>query len=83
MNSFSNKYIVEYNDDHGEFIIDFYKKTNDCMPLVIIKTEVLKEMNFKQASEFVGERLILLMPALRKIYEEYLWNDDGDSPQKR
>ncbi|PVY56318.1 MULTISPECIES: hypothetical protein [unclassified Simplicispira] len=82
MNSFSNKYIVEFNENHGEFTIDFVKKIDDCMPLVVIKTEDLKEMNLKQASEFIGERLILLMPALRKIYEDYLWSEDGDSPKK-
>lgn len=82
MNSFSNKYIVEFNENQGEFTIDFVKKNDDCMPLVVIKTEVLKKMDLKQASEFMGERLILLMPALRKIYEDYLWSEDGDLPKK-
>lgn len=82
MNLFSNKYIVEYNDDRNEFIIDCYKKNDDCMPLVVVKIEALREMDFKQASEFLGERLILLIPALRELYSDYLWGDNGEPPKK-
>lgn len=52
------------------------------MPLVVVRMETLREMDLKQVSEFLGERLILLIPALRELYGDYLCGDNGEPPKK-
>ena len=37
-------------------------------PEIRIRSETLREMNFSQATSFIGERIALLMPALRTRY---------------
>lgn len=46
-------------------------------PMVRIRAETLSRMSFAAASQFIGERLVLLMPGLRQRYV-----DDSVSPSK-
>jgi hypothetical protein len=49
---------------------------------VEIRRETLEKMSFKEAAEFIRERLILLTPALREMFKDYLWTEDGQPPKK-
>jgi hypothetical protein len=40
-------------------------------------------MSFAKAAQFIGERLILKIPALRSVFEDYLWTNDGAVPPKK
>jgi hypothetical protein len=39
-------------------------------PLVRINSETLDMLNFSEAAQFLGERLLFLIPALRERYAE-------------
>lgn len=49
--------------------------------LITMRFNDLKKMHFADASQFIGERIILLMPEMRKIYKDYLWTEDGQPPK--
>ncbi len=40
-------------------------------------------MSFSEATQFVGERLLLLIPAYNEVFKDYLWSDDGKTPPKK
>ncbi|MEV8471774.1 hypothetical protein [Ralstonia sp. UNC404CL21Col] len=45
--------------------------------------ETLAKMSFGEASQFVGERLLLLIPKYHEVFKDYLWTDDGNTPPKK
>ena len=83
MNVLSNRLEVEYDDGRGAVLIRHPDRQHFQSPLVEIRRETLNEMSLKAAAEFIGERLILLTPALREIFKDYLWTEDGKPPKRR
>jgi hypothetical protein len=79
---FSNLFEVEFSNERDAFLILHPDRERFTMPLVEVKRETLDKMSFEDASKFIGERLILLMPTLRKMFEDYLWSSDGQPPKK-
>lgn len=52
-------------------------------PLLEISLDTLSDMSFSDAAKFIGERVLLRMPAMRELYKDYLWSDDGQTPPKK
>jgi hypothetical protein len=65
---FSNQFIVQWNDDMQSLLIIHPDGAKFPHPLVQIRSSTLTEMNCQEASQFIGERLVLLIPALRELY---------------
>lgn len=82
MNIFSNRFEVEFDEVRDAVLIRHPNRQEFPTPLIEIRRETLKEMSLKEASEFIGERLILLTPVLRELFKDYLWSDDGQPPKQ-
>ena len=64
----SNEFIVRWDEDLNSLVIVHPDGERFPRPHVQIKSSTLSDMSFKQASQFIGERLVLLIPALRQRY---------------
>ena len=82
MNIFSNRFEVEFDELRDAYTIRSPDHPESELPIVEIRRETLAKMSLKQAAEFIGERLILLTPAMREQFKDYLWSDDGKEPHK-
>jgi len=82
MNIFSNRFEVEFDEQRDAFVIRHPDARRFPTPLVEIRGDTLAGMSLQQASQFIGERLILLVPRLRERFADYLWTDDGQPPKK-
>jgi len=81
MNVLSNKIIVEFDEEKGKLIFCTVDSDPPKHRLEIAK-DTLMSMSFSEASQFLGERLVLLNPHLREIYKDYFWSPDGSPPKK-
>ena len=72
---FSDEFLVRWDDELKRLVLLHPKHPND--PLVRIAATTLSDMSFQQACQFIGERLVLLMPSLRQRYV-----DDSTTPGK-
>ena len=63
----SNRLIVEWDHTLDSLVI-VHPNPDVPRPLVQIRSATLSDMSFEQASQFIGERLVLLVPALRERY---------------
>lgn len=72
MNILNDKFIVEYDDKAQNLLIIHPDEKQVSNPLVTIRAETLAKMNFLEASQFLGERLLLLIPQLRERYKDDL-----------
>lgn len=70
MNILSNSLIVRFDETLEGILIVHPDKTIATTPLVTIRRETLDGMTLTEASLFLGERIILLIPELRKLYAE-------------
>jgi hypothetical protein len=66
---FSDSFVVKYDEESKSLQIVHPNVEFFDTPLISISVETLEGMSFAEASQFVGERLILLIPALRGLYE--------------
>jgi len=82
INVHSNAFYVEFDLQKDMLVVRHPNHQEFQTPFIEISRETLNEMTFKQASEFIGERLILLMPPLKAMYQDYLWSENGDPPKK-
>ena len=78
----SDNFMVEYDKKKDALLIRHKNTQTYPTPLVEIKRDTLSTMTLSQASQFIGERLILLIPSLRDLFKDYLWSDEGDPPRK-
>ena len=81
MNILSNKIIVEFEERNGKLVFCMVDSNPPEHRLEIAKNTLLS-MSFSEASQFLGERLVLLNPHLREIYQDYFWSPDGSPPKK-
>ena len=70
MNVLNDKFIVQYDVKEQSLLIVHPDEKRVSNPLVSIRAETLSKMNFVKASQFLGERLILLIPQLRERYKD-------------
>lgn len=82
MNVFSDRFEVEFDEAHDAVLIRHPNRQEFPTPLIEIRRDTLAAMSLKESAEFLGERLILLMPSLRELFKDYLWSDDGQQPPK-
>lgn len=68
MNVLTNRIRIFYNESTGE--MEFYDEdlVDITFPVMKIRKSTLNSMPFKEASAFIGERLILLIPELRSEF---------------
>ena len=64
----SNELVVRWDEKLDSLVIWHPDRERFPKPHVQIRSSTLADMNFGQASQFIGERLALLMPALRERY---------------
>ena len=83
MNVFSERFVVEFDRERDACLIIHPDRERLDDPLIDISRETLEAMSYKQAAQFIGERLILLTPGLNEIFQDYLWTDGGHTPPKR
>lgn len=82
MNVFSDRFEVEFDKVRDAVLIWHPNRLEFPTPLIEIRRETLASMSLKEAAEFVGERLILLTPALRDLFADYLWSENGQQRPK-
>lgn len=59
---------VCWDSDRNALLINHPNQELFPPPLIEIQASTLAEMSFEQATQFVGERLFLLIPALREQF---------------
>ena len=64
----SDTFIVRWDEDIQSLLIVHPDHERFPHPHVQIRSATLEGMNWQQASQFIGERLVLLIPALRARY---------------
>jgi len=64
----SNEFIVRWDEELNSLVLVHPDGERFPQPHVQIRSSTLADMNFEQASKFIGERLVLLIPALRERY---------------
>ena len=72
INIFNDTFIVKYDEDLQSILIIHPDENVISRPIVQIRSETLATMNFLEASQFLGERLMILIPQLRDRYSEDL-----------
>ena len=68
MNILNDSFIVKYDEALQSILIVHPDETKVPSPVVQIRAETLAQMSFLEASQFLGERLMLLIPQLRERY---------------
>lgn len=64
----SNEFIVRWDEELNSLVIVHPDGERFPRPHVQIRASTLADMNFEQASQSIGERLVLFIPALRERY---------------
>lgn len=82
-NVLSNRLEVEFDESRDVYVILHPDHKEFENPLLVIRRETPVAMSLKQASEFIGNKLILLNPTLREQFKDHLWTDGGQQPPKR
>lgn len=69
MNFFSDTLIVRFDNATKSLLISHPDTTKFPQPFVNIREETYSTMTFEEASEFLGSRLLLLMPEMREKFK--------------
>jgi hypothetical protein len=77
---FSNYFEIEYSEADHVLKILHPKVKAKGLGGIEISDETLAVMSFSEASQFVGERLLLSIPAMREMFKDYLWTENGEKP---
>jgi hypothetical protein len=72
INIFNDTFIVKFDENLQSILIIHPDEKVTSRPLVQIRTETLATLNFLEASEFLGSRIMLLIPQLRDRYTDDL-----------
>lgn len=72
MKILNDTFIVKYDETLQSILIIHPNEKNVPGPVVQIRAETLAGMSFLEASQFLGERLMLLIPQLRERYVDDL-----------
>lgn len=65
---YSNEFVVRWDGALNSLLISHPDTKCFPQPHVQIRAETIDEMDFETASQFIGSRLALLIPALRERY---------------
>ena len=72
MNIFNDTFIVKFDEETQSLLIVHPDENVMSRPIVQLRPETLDQMSFLEASQFVGERLLILIPQLQSRYTEDL-----------
>ncbi len=72
MNIFSDTFIVRFDEETQSLLIIHPDESVMSRPVVQVRAETLDKMSFLEASQFIGERLLILIPQLQSRYAEDL-----------
>ena len=72
MNIFNDTFIVKFDEETQSLLIIHPDENVMSRPIVQLRPETLDQMSFIEASQFVGERLLILIPQLQSRYAEDL-----------
>ena len=64
----SSEFIVRWDEGLESLLVVHPDRLRFPQPHVQIRSSTLDPMSCQQASQFIGERLVLLIPALRERY---------------
>ena len=70
MNIYSDQLLVRFDAERRSLVIEHPNPRGVINPVIEIALDTLTSMNFQEASQFVGERLILLMPGIRPHFSK-------------
>ena len=70
MNFLSDLLNVRYDDKLKSVVIEHPDKGEFPTPLVQVREETYAGMTFEKLAEFLGARLLLLMPAMRDHFKQ-------------
>jgi len=70
MKFLSDSFTVRYDDALKSIVIVHPDKDELQSPLVQIRQATYTNMSFKELAEFLGARLLLLMPTMRAHFKE-------------
>lgn len=68
MNILSSTFTVSWDNERQSLLILHPDRELFDFPLIEISGSTLDEMEWQKASQFIGERLVLLIPELREKY---------------
>ena len=71
MNILTNELNLRYDEVQKKLAICHPDQATFPTPLIEITLTTIENMTFSEASQFLGERLILLIPDLRKQFSKY------------
>lgn len=74
MNIFNDTFIVRFDQETQSLLIIHPDESVMSRPVVQVRAETLDKMSFLEASQFIGERLLILIPQLQSRYAEDLKN---------
>ena len=72
MEFLSQTLIVHLDSASGSLLISHPDKARFPSPLVTIREETYLGMSFGEATEFVGSRILLLIPEMREHFKDEL-----------
>jgi hypothetical protein len=72
MKFLSNTLIVQFEQSTGNLLIVHPNREEFPHPLVTVRPQTYSAMSFNEAAEFVGSRVLLLIPGMREQYKEHI-----------
>jgi hypothetical protein len=72
MNIFNDTFIVKFDEETQSLLIIHPDESVMSRPVVQVRAETFDKMSFLEASQFIGERLLILIPQLQSRYAEDL-----------
>ncbi len=72
MNIFNDTFIVKFDEETQSLLIIHPDESVLSRPVVQVRAETFDKMSFLEASQFIGERLLILIPQLQSRYAEDL-----------
>jgi hypothetical protein len=70
MKFISDSLLIRYDDELKSIVIAHLDRTRFPHPFVQIREETYASMNLTELSEFVGSRILLLMPTMRDHFKD-------------
>lgn len=75
MNILTNELIFRYDETEGKLFIFHPDRERFPTPLGAIPISELQKMTLAEASQFIGEKVILLSPGLREKFSQFFFKE--------
>ena len=64
----SNQLDIRWDEEADALLINYAGENKLPEPLIRIRAETIQDMTLAEASEFIGSRVLLMMPGLRALF---------------